>query len=558
MRFENQDAAGRLLRFLLWGMALSLPALCASDAFAAKGKRAGRRVIGTKAAFQARVRRAVKRQCARPESLGLYVRSVSTAQTLFSHHAAVRRVPASNVKLLTAAAALARLGPDYRFATDFYAEAEARGGVLHGDLYLKGYGDPLFTQERMRDLARRLKLRGVRRVKGDLAADDSFFDARRYGRGWRVGGSIRPYLAPHGALSLNFSLVSVLVAPGERPGDPARVLLEPPSRALRLESRVKTARGERRRVALGRRRVRGRDVVRVSGRVSVGEEMRTRRVPVTDPMAFAAGAVAAEFERQGIVLEGRVRRAATPPGARLLARNLSPPLGEVVRGLNKHSNNFVAEQILKTLGAETYGAPGTSEKGLRAVRDFLISVGVAAKDFELADGSGLSRMSRVSPRALVALLEAAHNDFRLRPEFMASLAVFGVDGTVRKRRGARAASRRVRVKTGMLRGVHAFSGYAAAENGEILAFSVLVNEDACRPKSLTGALVRAMTSFSRNLPNPADAYFEGARRMLARPMPAPRLRDRWRGRGAPRPVGAGDSAGAERRAGAAPGGGRTE
>ena len=410
----------------------------------------------------------------------------------------------------------------------------------------------------MRDLARRLKLRGVRRVKGDLVADDSFFDARRYGRGWRVGGSIRPYLAPHGALSLNFSLVSVLVAPGERPGDPAQVLLEPPSRALRLESRVKTARGERRRVALGRRRVRGRDVVRVSGRVSVGEEMRTRRVPVTDPTAFAAGAVAAEFERQGIVLEGRVRRAATPPGARLLARNLSPPLGEVVRGLNKHSNNFVAEQILKTLGAETYGAPGTSEKGLRAVRDFLVSVGVAAKDFELADGSGLSRMSRVSPRALVALLEAAHNDFRLRPEFTASLAVFGVDGTVRKRRGGRAASRRVRVKTGMLRGVHAFSGYAAAENGEILAFSVLVNEDACRPKSLTGALVRAMTSFSRNLPNPAGAYFEGARRMLARPMPAPRLGDRWRGRGAPRPVGAGDSAGAGRRAGAAPGGGRME
>lgn len=538
MRFENHDAAGRFFRFSLWGMALCLPALCAADALAASKKRAGGRVIGTKAAFQARARRAVKRHCARPESLGLYVRSVSTAQTLFSHHAAVGRIPASNVKLLTAAAALARLGPDYRFATDFYADAEARGGVVHGDLYLKGYGDPLFVQEKMRDLVRRLKLRGVRRVKGDLAADDSFFDAERYGRGWRVGRSIRPYLAPHGALSLNFSLVSVLVAPGEEPGGPARAALEPPSRALRLESRVKTARGERRRVALGRRRVKGKDVVRVSGRVPAGEGMSTWRVPVTDPTAFTAGAVAAEFERQGIVLEGRVRRAATPPGAKLLARNLSPSLGEVVRGLNKHSNNFVAEQILKTLGAEAYGAPGTAEKGLRAVRGFLISIGVPAKDFEIADGSGLSRMSRVSPRALVRLLEAAHNDFRLRPEFTASLAVYGVDGTVRKRRRTRAASRRVRVKTGMLRGVHAFSGYAAARNGEMLAFSVLVNEDACRPKSLTDALVRSMTSFSRSLPSPAGAYFEGARKMMARPMPKPRVRDGWRRRHAPRPVGA--------------------
>ncbi|MCY3823339.1 MAG: D-alanyl-D-alanine carboxypeptidase/D-alanyl-D-alanine-endopeptidase [Nitrospinae bacterium] len=541
MTFLKKDSAGRFCRLLMWAMILCLAALCASDAFAARKRRppkkkiASKKGVVSKAAFQARVRRAVKRQCVRPGRLGLYIRSVSTAQTLYSHNAARKRIPASNVKLFTAAAALAHLGPDYRFATDFYVKDKVRGGVLRGDLYLKGYGDPLFVHEKMRDFVRRLKLRGVRRIEGDLVADDTFFDEKKHGRGWRVGRSIRPYLAPHGALSLNFGLANVLVAPGDRVGGPARANLEPSSRALRLWAKVKTSRGKHPKIWLGRRRSKGKDLVQVGGSFPVRSRMRTYRVPVTDPTAFTAGAVAAEFERQGIALKGRIRRAVTPPDAKLLARNLSPPLGEVVSGLNKFSNNFVAEQVLKTMGAEAHGAPGTAEKGLRVVRDFLLSTGVLAKEIALADGSGLSRMNRASPRALAVLLEAAHNDFRLRPEFMASLAVFGVDGTVKKRRRRGVDSRRVRVKTGVLNGVRAFSGYAAARNGEIIAFSILMNGNACRPKSLTGEVVRAMVALNRNFSNPVNAHLRGAREIMARPMPKPSIRDGWRRRSSPRP-----------------------
>lgn len=546
MRIKEQDSAGRFLRFFLWAIVLCVTASCASDAFAAKKKRASKkkaaskRGIDSRAAFQARVKRAVKRQCVRPGRLGLYIRSVSTAQTLYSHNAATKRIPASNVKLFTAAAALASLGPDYRFATDFYAKGKVRGGVLRGDLYLKGYGDPLFVHERMRDFVRRLKLRGVRRIEGDLVADDTFFDEKKHGRGWRVGRSIRPYLAPHGALSLNFGLANVLVAPGDRIGGPAMANLEPSSRALRLWAKVKTSRGKHPKIWLGRRRSKGRDLVQVGGSFPARGRMKTYRVPVTDPTAFTAGAVAAEMERQGIALKGGIRQAATPPDAKLLVRNLSPPLSEVVSGLNKFSNNFVAEQVLKTMGAETHGAPGTAEKGLRVVRDFLLSIGVSAKEIALADGSGLSRMNRASPRSLAVLLEAAHNDFRLRPEFMASLAVFGVDGTVKKRRRRGVDSRRVRVKTGVLNGVRAFSGYAAAGNGEILAFSILMNGNACRPKSLTGALVRSMVSLKRNFSNPVNAHLRGAREIMARPMPKPSIRDGWRRRSSPRPDPAGE------------------
>lgn len=542
----NRGPSNRPCGLRPWAVALCLAACWASAASLAGAgpaqKRAPRKkTVAPEAAFRDGVRRAIRRLCAYPARMGVYVRSVSTAQTLFSHRAATRRIPASNVKMLTAAAALSRLGPDYRFATDFYAPTGLREGVVAGDLYLKGYGDPLFVHERMRDLVRRLRLRGVRRIAGDLVADDAFFDEKRHGRGWRVGRSIRPYLAPHGALSLNFGLANVVVAPGDGAGSPARVRLEPPSRALRLDARVRTSRRGRARIRLARRPWKGGDVIEVRGSVPAGGRMETYRVPVTDPTAFAAGAVAAEFERQGIAVAGGIRRGATPPGAALLARNLSPPLGEAVRSLNKASNNFVAEQILKTLGAEAHGAPGTARKGLRAVRDFLVSVGVPGSEFTLADGSGLSRENRISPRALVTLLEAAYKDFRLRPEFMASLAVFGVDGTIRKRRRERAAARRVRAKTGILRGVRALSGYAAASNGETLAFSVLMNGDACRPESLTNALVRHMVAFRRPLPDSVNAYLRGARKMMALPMPKPHLRDRWRREDAPRPAAAGGS-----------------
>ncbi len=537
MRCATRDASGVLRGFFLGAALLCLGVLGAGDALAAQHKkRTPKKALSPEAVFRARVRRAIKRQCGHPENLGVYVRSVSTAQTLFSHRFAAKRIPASNVKLFTAAAALARLGPDYRFATDFYARAEVREGVLAGDLYLKGYGDPLFVQEKMRDLVRRLALRGVRRIAGDLVADDTFFDRKKHGRGWRVGRSIRPYTAPHGALSLNFSLVSVLVAPGGRVGSRARVQLEPPSRAVRLAARAKTSRGGRLRIHLGRKHEKGVDVVQVGGSIPSGAQMQAYRVPVTDPTAFTAGAVAAEFAREGIAFAGKIRRGRTPPDARLVVRNLSPPLAEVIRGLNKFSNNFVAEQILKTLGAEVYGAPGTAEKGLRAVREFSLSAGVPAAEFELADGSGLSRLNRASPRALVALLEATHNDFRLRPEFVASLAVFGVDGTLWKRRRAERAAHRVRMKTGLLNGVRTFSGYAAAGSGEILAFSLLINENACRPKSLSNALVRAMVSFRRDLPPPVRAGLRAARRMMGRPMPKPHERDRWHRENAPRPL----------------------
>ncbi|MEK6710512.1 MAG: D-alanyl-D-alanine carboxypeptidase/D-alanyl-D-alanine-endopeptidase [Nitrospinota bacterium] len=500
----------------------------------ARGQEA-ERGVGSVQELAALLRQGVSQHCPHPDRVSVTVRSLASGETLFAHHPDAQRIPASNIKLATTAAALAVLGPDYTFPTDVYAEDPIRGGTLEGNLYLKGYGDPSLVQERLRELARELRLLGLRRVKGALVADDTYFDAERYGQGWHAEGSLRPYLAPHGALSLNFNVVWVMIDPGPEPGAPARVVLEPETDTVRLEGSVETGPpGGRPQVRLSRRRVEGRDRVRAGGAIPARSKRVTSPVTVSEPALFAAGGFAAFLKEQGVEIGGGIRKGATPEEAELLARTLSRPLGELVRDVNKISNNFMAEQVLKTLGAELHGLPGTAEKGLRVVRGFLVSAGVPADSFTLADGSGLSRLNRISAAGLAALLAAVHRDFRLRPEFMASLAVVGIDGTARRRIHRASTVRRVRVKSGLLDGVNALSGYGVAENGEELAFAILSNGNGCHPIQLFRDLTSTMTLLERPLPPALSQQSEEVRRGLARPMPDPRERDRWRAQGRPR------------------------
>ncbi|MBT3434732.1 MAG: D-alanyl-D-alanine carboxypeptidase/D-alanyl-D-alanine-endopeptidase, partial [Nitrospinaceae bacterium] len=467
--------------------------------------------------------------------------------TLFSHRAEEKGVPASNMKLMTTAAALAYLGPDYTFSTDVYTTGTIRKGVLKGDLFLKGYGDPTFVQERVRELAYSLYLKGVRQVLGDLIADDSFFDGQRYGKDWKVNGSGKAYLAPYSALSVNFSLVNVQVDPGSGPGALARVQLIPPSDTIGLKNSLKTvSRRKRPRVRVSRRTAGGKDWIHVSGRTPARKRTRRYTISVSDPTRFAAGTFSALLKKEGIRFRGRILKGKTPPDAKLIARQNSRVLGEIIRGLNKHSNNLTAELILKTLGAEIYGLPGTTEKGLVAVKKYLLHLGIPQDAFDFSDGSGLSRKNRITPRAIVTLLSSVYHDFRILPEYLASLAVVGVDGTIRKRLRRSRASRRIRAKTGLLAGIHALSGFAAADNGETLAFSILSNQNGCRPKRLMNRISLAMTQLNRPVPKSFHHKHNPPRQMLLRPMPNPLKRDRWRRSGRARSETQGAMGGAKR------------
>lgn len=502
--------------------------LTPTDVLAARSKRTKESRITSVKIFRDTVNRAIKQECRISSELGVHIRSISADETLFSHRAEEKRVPASNMKLMTTAAALAYLGPDYTFSTDVYTNGSIKKGILKGDLFLKGYGDPTFVQERVRELAYSLYLKGVRQVSGDLIADDSFFDGQQYGKDWKVGGSAKAYLAPYSALSVNFSIVNVQVDPGSSPGALARVQLIPPSDTIGLKNSLKTvSRHKRPRVRVSRRAAGGKDWIYVSGGTPAGKRTRHYTISVSDPTQFAAGTFAALLKKEGIQFSGRILKGNTPQDAKLIARQNSDALGEIIRGLNKHSNNLIAEQILKTVGAEVFGLPGTTEKGLLAVKKYLLHLEVPQDAFDLADGSGLSRQNRITPRAIVTLLASIYHDFRILPEYLASLAVVGVDGTIRKRL-RRSASRRIRAKTGLLAGIHALSGYAAADNGETLAFSILSNANGCRPKRLMNRISLAMTQLDRPIPESFHHKHNPPSELLLRPMPNPLKRDGWR------------------------------
>ncbi len=514
-------------------------ALCAAGALAlsffssgaepARPKRREKRPITTVKIFKTTISRAIRQECKITGKIGVFIRSISAHETLFDHRGGEKRIPASNMKLLTTAAALAYLGPDYTYSTDIYVNGPLKKGVLTGNLFIKGYGDPTLVQERVRELAYSLYLKGVRRISGNLVADDTFFDGQKYGKKWNVRGSAKAYLAPYSALSVNFSIVNVRVDPGPRPGALARVQLIPPSDTIGLKDSLKTSsRRSRPRVLVSRRSGNGKDWIHVSGRTPARRKSRNYTVSVSDPTRFAAGTFSALLKREGIRFNGKIRRGKTPPEARLIVRQNSRPLSDIIRGLNKHSNNLSAEQILKTIGAEMFGLPGTTEKGLLAVQKYLVYMGVPLGSFDLADGSGLSRLNRITPRAIVALLEGVYHDFRILPEYLSSLAVVGVDGTIRKRLRRSSAARRIRAKTGLLAGIHALSGYAAADNGETLAFSILSNTNGCRPKRLMNRISLAMAKLDRPLPNALRNGLNPSRQKLSRPMPFPHKRDRWR------------------------------
>ena len=417
---------------------------------------------------------------------GILVASLETGEVLFARNADELLNPASNVKLFTSAAALARLGPDYRFDTEVYVDAGEGGGPR--TLYVRGKGDPSMVTERLWVLAGDLLHLGLRSLR-EIVVDDSWFDGEREGPGFDQERGDRAYLAPAGALSLNFNAVAIHVAPGARAGEKGRVSLEPPSDFVVLDDRTLTAGPRaRRRVVPSSVSAGGRQRILVQARLPLGSRAQVFYRKVDDPPLYFGYTLKRLLELRGVRVTGRVRHGVVPEGARLLAISQSEPLAEIVRRLDKTSNNFMAEQILKTLGAEAKGAPGSWPKGVEAVEDFLAEVGIPRGSYIMKNGSGLNDANRFSARQTVALLREMWRRFPLMAEFVAALPVAGRDGTIRWRMEDTDAAGRLRAKTGTLSNVASLSGYVESRGGAKLAFAVLVNDYPGRAAPVVRAL----------------------------------------------------------------------
>jgi D-alanyl-D-alanine carboxypeptidase/D-alanyl-D-alanine-endopeptidase (penicillin-binding protein 4) len=417
-------------------------------------------------------------------AVGIHVRSLQDGHTLFDRNAGKLFNPASNQKIVTSAAALWYLGPNYRWKTQAFRDLKAPGGHVAGNLYVKGFGDPMLTTEELFGFVNDIALHGIAQVDGDLVVDDTFFDDVFEGPGWDQERSDQSYAPPIGALSTNFGTFTLRVLPGDGPGTPGRVLVWPDVPLVEIASEVETAgRSTRPHVWVGTTwGDQGKVKVSIRGAVDAGDgEGLTLYRRVRQPSLYAGETLKHLLELRGVHVKGKVKTGKVPrTDVVLIATHLSAPLADILSTLNKFSSNFIAEQVVKTLGAELRGAPGTWAKGCDVMSAFMEEIGVPRGAYVLGNGSGLNDVNRVTPEQLTRILEAMYRRFEVTPEFVGSLAVAGISGTIHGRFEDGPAAQRLRAKTGSLRGVSALSGYVATRNNTVLAFSVIMNDFATR------------------------------------------------------------------------------
>jgi D-alanyl-D-alanine carboxypeptidase/D-alanyl-D-alanine-endopeptidase (penicillin-binding protein 4) len=408
--------------------------------------------------------------------VGVAVAEADTGKALYGRNENQPFNPASNVKLFTTAAALAMLGPEYRWKTVIFGDSSVQGGEVKGRLYLKGHGDPTLVAEDLWRIVADLWAAGVRKVSGDLAVDDSFFDAVRSGPGFDQKQEDAAFRAPNGAVSLNYNAVGVHILPGASDGAPAKIVIEPPSPYFEVVNEARTSISSRTNITVEAKDITNRTQLHVKGRIRLSDRGVEVLKRVGHPDLYTGYALRELLSRRGIKVSGQVVNAVVPPEARALAVHYSAPLGVAVRDVNKHSNNFMAEQVMKTLGAETGGRPGTWPKGVEAVSSYLDKLGISRNDYKMTNGSGLYDSNRFTPMEFVTLLRAAYRDFRYSADYLGSLSLAGADGTIGHRMAGSLAERWVRAKSGTLMGVSCLTGYAGAPGRAPLVFSILMND----------------------------------------------------------------------------------
>ncbi|MFZ5475980.1 MAG: D-alanyl-D-alanine carboxypeptidase/D-alanyl-D-alanine endopeptidase [Myxococcota bacterium] len=430
-------------------------------------------------------------------AVAVQVVNASTGEEVYAFGDDRQLVPASTMKLLTTATALRALGPDWRFPTWILHDGELKDGVLDGNLYVKGQGDPSMVVERMWRMVLDVKLHGIKEIKGDVVFDDAYFADTTLIPGWDKEEDLesRPtYFAPLGALSVNYNIAAIVVRPGSASGQPAIAEFESPSPVVAIENHVTTGSRTSRmwfRVESTVDEETGKIVTyKVTGNMPAEHAPDTIYRTIADPLGNYVGVYESISKELGIKVKGKFRAGLTSPEAELLFKTESDPLAEIVSTTSKHSNNFMAEQMLRAVGAERYGLPGTTAKGIRAVEEYLTALGIPKGDFRLVNGSGLSRDVLLRPSHVNAVLVDMWQSADLGPEFAASLSVGGRDGTLWSRFREDGLEGRVRGKTGTLNGVHCLAGYVRAMDDETYAFTFLVND-------IEGALSRARKAHDR-------------------------------------------------------------
>jgi D-alanyl-D-alanine carboxypeptidase/D-alanyl-D-alanine-endopeptidase (penicillin-binding protein 4) len=446
---------------------------------------------------------------------GIEIVSLASGQTLYSQNADKLFIPASNTKLFTTAAALALIGPDFKCRTTVESTGTIdANGRLSGDLMLVGRGDPNlsgrvlpysgrterteFAIKALEDLADAVVQKGVKRIAGDVVADDSYFAFERYGEGWTQDDLVWADGAPVSALTINDNVLFVNIAPAYRAGEAASVTITPFSEYYQIDNRIiTTPAGTGRKIFINREP--GSMVLTLWGNMPLGDPGAKEALAVEDPAVFAAELFRSLLEKRGLVVEGHSRTHHTelaslstfsvtalashgggdthgtsaPKEPAVLASYESRPLSDDVRVINKVSQNLHAEILLRLLGREK-GTTGTIEGGLEVLRGFLMQAGISNNQYAFYDGSGLSRQNLVTPHAVVTLLQYATKQ-PWGTLYAETFPVAGMDGSLADRMRSTPAQGLVLGKTGSLDHVKSLSGFATTVTGDRVVFSIFAN-----------------------------------------------------------------------------------
>ena len=433
------------------------------------------------------------------ESYSVWVGDIGEDKPLLSHRADVPRKPASVIKVLTGWLALEGLGPEYRWVTRVHLGGELRDGVLDGPLILEGRGDPHLVMERVWLLQQELRKNGLRRIDGPLVLDDRWLPADDSPVAGFEADRDRSFSASPYALLMNFQAIRIIVEP-----DPSRsrvkARLDPPLSGIELVNRLRLSGGRcggfQRGVAV-RITGEGDSRIELDGTYSRHcNRYSISRRALSGP-AYAYGLFEALWREGGGEISGGYRLGSAPEDAEPWLEFKSEFAFQAVRFMNKHSNNVMARQLLLTLGAEMFGPPATPDKARRAAGEVLRSQGLDLPSLILDNGSGLSRVSRISAADLGRLLVHAGRGPRF-PELVASLPIAGRDGTLTKTYRELPFSGRAHIKTGSLNGVSAIAGFVLTESGRRLAVAALLEHPLAAKGPGEEAHGRILTSLSRH------------------------------------------------------------
>lgn len=416
------------------------------------------------------IERFIEKQNLPKNELGLIITNHHN-EVIYEYNSDKKMIPASITKIITSGAILKSMPPGYKFKTQLLLaeKYQIKDEIYKGDLYLKGGGDPSFVSENMWYLVNIFNRLGVKKVDGDIVVDDSLFDKVRFDESRQEVRVDRAYDAPVGAMSFNWNSVNIFIRPngdGKKP----KVFIDPDVSMFNVENKAILTEGSSNSLSVEKRNSK----IIVSGKIGRNSKEVVFYKNIQEPDEWSGENLKLFLKHRGITVSGKIKNRKTPVSAEVVAEYESKPIEIIMADMNKFSNNYVAEMLIKNLSLNL-SPIGNMADGMKMVNQYIESLKLDKDSYEIYNPSGLTRDNKLTARAMVKVLENLHGDFKVFPEFVNSLPIAGVDGTLKRRMKGESGERWVRAKTGYLTNVVSLAGYAGLSDGQVYQFSFIFN-----------------------------------------------------------------------------------